>query len=160
MLNKKDWLYFLTFGVVCLAVFVFGIVFVLSSDIKGVQNDAIRVSDFGNIKYNSETYLSQNKRLPKSLKELDDSGIGTRISYGSTASNKSLYKDPKTKEYYDYKPANDNTSFEICTTFEAGSDKIQQSTYSYSYQTKIAFKKGYDCVKFPVDSYYIKGGID
>jgi len=150
MLNKKDLLYILSFGVLCLALFVFGIVFVLTSDLKGLQNDAMRINDFSEIRYNAQTFLSNKSRLPRDMKELDDSNYGTRTSYYSgSSSTKSLYKDPKTKEYYDFKPATDNKSFEICTTFEADSTKQQYTTYSY--------KKGYDCVKINIDSYYLDG---
>lgn len=148
-LNKKDLLYFLVSGILYIAVMIFGIFFLTTSNLKGLQNDSLRVSDFDTIKYNSQLFAQKNHRLPKDLKELDESQIGTSTSYYRGNEQRSIYKDPKTKDYYEYKAVDDNTYFEICTTFETA------STEHKSEFPDEDFDKGYDCLKKYIDSYYL-----
>lgn len=110
---------------------------------QGVSLDAIRISNFNDIKFKVEDYYAKNGDIPQSLDQLTLTPEQT----------KTLLEDPETKTLYSYNPTS-KTSFELCTTFST--DSLQTDDYRYQYpETNNSHNKGYDCIQYSLSSYLL-----
>lgn len=143
--SVKDISYFAILAFLGLVTAIIGLVLLFTSDIKGTQNDSIRASDFVNIKYGINTYISQKSSFPSNLKDVE-TVYPYKTYYSSSSSQKSSYIDPRTKDYYELKYNNDYKTYQLCANFEVGSKRINF--------TQFEFSKGNDCVNFTLETYY------
>lgn len=113
---------------------------------RSQTNDEIRMSDFNNIFSSIQNYYSINHRLPEKLRDLGLTSVSD--------------KDPKTREFYEYKVV-DKYNFKLCTTFD---EEVLEDYGTYRPQgikieppntdPKKGHKKGYDCLTYGIPSYY------
>lgn len=135
--------------IIGLLIIVSGLVFIFGTDIKAIQNDSVRASDFQQVKFQIESYIGSKRKFPESIQELEKTNPYNNYYYDSGSPRKSIYRDPKSNEYYELKYNNDNESYRLCATFETtpGSN----STYRYP---GISHIKGYNCIDFDLGAYY------
>lgn len=112
---------------------------------SGLKNDQKVISDFTNLDYAIEEYVTSNGKLPTGLSALTSNGGSVKIT------------DSKTGKMYDYKPLNKD-SYQLCAIFSA--DKKKLDTYDPEfydgyddYKDNNDYKKGYSCITYKVNSY-------
>ncbi len=144
--SVKDLAYFLSWIIIGLLIAIAGLVFIFGTDIKGIQNDSQRLNDLNEIRSQIKYYISTNRKFPDSIQELEKKNPSSRDYDSSPNGSKSIYRDPKTKEFYELKYNSNNKNFKLCANFETDSSKLGYSSH--------AFKKGYNCLDYDIDSYY------
>lgn len=143
---------YITIGAISLLVLgtvIYGFILAGSpSDARGKQFDSQRVNDLRSLTYSIDSYYSQNRKLPKTLSDLNK---GTSsYSYSNNS------KDPETKKEYEYKTTG-TTSYQLCATFATDNTKVDENTsrslYDYSdYDGKFKHPKGHHCFDLKVTS--------
>jgi hypothetical protein len=111
---------------------------------QAVSLDQIRINNFNEIHTRMDEYYRKNNSLPESLKSL---GLSEKLA-------DSILVDPVTKSIYEYKPANNPYTYEICTTFSTDSSESDDQYYQYS-ENDLSHIKGYDCVTYRISSYIL-----
>lgn len=139
---KKYKIFLIELGILC-AVLVGVSFYIAGTPIsqRAVNLDETRLNDFQEIKHQIDNYYRDNQSLPKALDNLG-SGINNNLI------------DPETKQKYSYSSVS-NVEYQLCTTFSTDSDETGFNEYrSYGLGNK-SHKKGYDCIKYKIESYLI-----
>lgn len=112
---------------------------------RNIRYDEQKLQDFSRIYTEANNYYRDKKELPKNLTELNN--LQGQI------------EDKQTKKPYDYK-IKSALNYELCTDFINDYDTFVkysdfQAKYMFDYNSKIDFKKGYNCIEFKIADYVL-----
>lgn len=136
---KKD---YILIGVISLFVamgVIYGFVVIgLPRDSRGMRFDAIRVNNLSSIKNRIDSYASQNKRLPQSIRQAVATDSYVKIL------------DPETDKPYEY-IITDTDSYRLCATFDTDNTRRDMPQIDYYSPSEFRHSKGYNCFPFTVN---------
>lgn len=83
------------------------------------HRDSLRAHNIVNIHGALNRYYEKNGKYPSQLLELiEEVDVANCGQYGCQTVGYFDFEDPKTLQFYDYLPASDRSSYEICVTYE------------------------------------------
>ena len=139
---KKYKIFLIELGILCTV--LVGVSFYIAGtpiSQRAVNLDETRLNDFQEIKHQIDNYYRDNQSLPKALDNLG-SGIYNNLI------------DPETKQKYSYSLIS-NIEYQLCTTFSADYNEAGYDDFRYPAPGNSFHKKGYDCIKYKIESYLI-----
>ena len=102
-----------------------------------IRYDETRYNDFQQLKYRIESYYQTNNSLPRSLQDLNYTGMNLN--------------DPQTNKPYTY-TITDTDHYKLCTEFSTTAEEFKKYANSNYYDTPITHSKGYSCIPFTIAS--------
>jgi hypothetical protein len=102
-----------------------------------IRYDETRYNDFQQLKYRIESYTQTNNQLPRSLQDLNYTGMNIT--------------DPVTKKPYTYSIV-DASRYQLCTEFSTSAEDFKKYSNANYYETPINHTIGYSCITYIVPS--------